>query len=118
MHSKCSVLGNSDQQPHRSQDPGTYCSNIVGHLTVLAGAEKLEPLAETERKRCCHTFAHLWPVLGRSVLRLPALAPGRMQPRSTAWGKSGRSKSGACLHYFGHHQASVVDTQMAASTAD
>lgn len=58
MHSTRSVPGNSDQQPHQSQDPGTYYSNTVSHLTVLVGAEKLEPLAETERKRCCHTFAH------------------------------------------------------------
>jgi hypothetical protein len=80
MHSKCSVVqGNSDQLPHQSQDPGTYYSNIVSHLTVLAGAEK--PLAETERKRCCHTFAHLWPVPRRSAMCLPALAPGRTQPR-------------------------------------
>jgi hypothetical protein len=81
MCSTCSVPGNSDQQPRQSQDPGTYYSNIVSHLTVLAGAGKLEPLAETERKRCCHTFGHLWPVPRRSALRLPALAPGRTQPR-------------------------------------
>ncbi len=56
----CSVQGNSDQQPRQSQDPGTYYSNIVSHLIVLVVvAEKLEPLVETERKRCCHTFAHL-----------------------------------------------------------
>jgi hypothetical protein len=81
MHSTCSALENSDQQPHQSQDPGTYYSNIVSHLIVLAVAEKLEPLAESEHKRRCHTFAHLWPVPKRSVLRLPALAPGRTQPR-------------------------------------
>ncbi len=81
MHSTCSVPGNSDQQPRQSQDPGTYYSNIVSHLTVLTAAEKFEPLAETERKRCCHTFAYLWPVPRRSALRLPALAPGRTQPR-------------------------------------
>lgn len=96
-HSTCSVPGNSDQQPRQSQDPGTYYSNIVSHLTVVIGAEKLEPLAETERKRCCHKFAHLWPVPRRSVLRLPALALGTTQPRWTAWGKSGKSKSDACL---------------------
>src|SRR5258707_8531651 len=84
MHSTCSVPENSDQQPRQSQDPGTYYSNTVSHLTVLAGAaEKLfeQPLAETERKRCCHTFAHLWSAPRRSALRLPALALGRTQPR-------------------------------------
>ena len=81
MHSTCSVPCNSDQQPRQSQDPGTYYSNIVGHLTVLTGAEKLESLAEIERKRRSHTFAHLWPVPRRSALRPLALARGRIQPR-------------------------------------
>lgn len=61
--------GNSDRR--QSQDPGTYCSNTVGHLTVLAGgAGKVVSLAETERK---HT--------ARSALCRPALAPGRAPPR-------------------------------------
>ena len=82
VHSTSSVPDNSDQQPRQSQDPGTYYSNIVSHLTVLAGAAgKGETLAETERKRCCCRFAHLWFAPRRSALCRPALAPGRMQPR-------------------------------------
>jgi hypothetical protein len=82
VHSTSSVRGNFDQQPRQSQDPGTYYSNTVSHLTVLADAAgKDEPLAETERKRYCHTFAHLWMAPRRSALCRPALAPGRMQPR-------------------------------------
>jgi hypothetical protein len=76
------VPGNSDRRPRQSQYPGTCYSNTVSHLTVLVGAGgKVEPLAETERKRCCHTIAHSRAALRRSALCRPALAPGRKQSR-------------------------------------
>jgi hypothetical protein len=82
VHPTSSVQENFDPQPRQSQDPGTYYSNTVSHLTVLAGvAEKDEPRAESERKRRCHTFAHLWSAPRRSALCRPALAPGKTQQR-------------------------------------
>jgi hypothetical protein len=82
LYSTSYVPGNSDQQPRQSQCPGTCYSNTVSHLTVLVGAAgKIEPLAETERRRCCHTIAHLRAALRRSALCQPALAHARMQSR-------------------------------------
>lgn len=119
LYSTSYVPGNSDRQPRQSQYPGTCYSNTVSHLTVLVGAAgKVEPLAETERKRCCHTIAHLRAALRRSALCRPALAPGRTQSRLAAGGKSDRRKGHACLQYSGNHRMSNTQTPATVSILD